>query len=107
MDLKTFITETLCQIVEGIAEAQKSDEGHNINYRVSMGNPGGNLISDGRRMHTRVDFDVAVAAESLGGGKGKIQVFAIGSAEAGGERKSSYANRVSFSVPVRLPQDQD
>jgi hypothetical protein len=58
-------------------------------------------------MHTRVDFDVAIAAETTGGGKGKIQVFAIGSAEGGGERKSSYANRVAFSVPVRLPEGSD
>jgi hypothetical protein len=86
MDLKTFITETLCQIVEGIAEAQKSDEGHNINYRVSMGNPGGNLISHGRRMHTRVDFDVAVAAESLGGGKGKILRDRLGGSRWGAQK---------------------
>lgn len=103
MDLKTFVTETLSEILEGIADAQEADEAHNINA-TAHGNPGGNLFSDGRRMHTRVDFDVAIAAETAGGGKGKIQVFAIGSAEAGGEHKSSYANRIAFSVPVRLPE---
>jgi hypothetical protein len=52
---------------------------------------------------TRVDFDVAVSAESVGGAKGGIKVWGIGDIEGGAERKTGHANRVAFSVPVRLP----
>jgi len=51
---------------------------------------------------TRVDFDVAVSAETAGGGKGSIKVLGVG-AEGGGQHKSTYANRITFSVPIRLP----
>jgi hypothetical protein len=51
---------------------------------------------------TRVDFDVAVSAETAGGGKGSIKVFGVG-VDAGGEHKTGYANRFTFAVPVRLP----
>jgi hypothetical protein len=51
---------------------------------------------------TRVDFDVAVSAETAGGGQGSIKVFGVG-AEGGAKHKSGYANRITFSVPIRLP----
>jgi hypothetical protein len=64
----------------------------------------GNLIDGGTYgIFTRVDFDVAVSAETVGGAKGGIKVWGIGDIEGGGERKTGHANRVAFSVPVRLP----
>jgi hypothetical protein len=66
--------------------------------RFTTGNAGGNLISDGRNMHTRVDFDVAITAEGGGGAKGSLQVLSFGGIEAGGWRKSGYANRITFSA---------
>jgi hypothetical protein len=103
MDLKTFVAETLNQVMEGIVEAQKSKfHGGAVNAE-SGGLGGGNLISAGTYgIFTRIDFDVAVSAETTGGGKGSISVFGVG-AEGGAERKSGYANRITFSVPVRLP----
>ena len=102
MDLKTFVTKTLQQIVAGIKEAQAS-EGGSVNAEM-FGTATGHLINGGTSgTFTRVDFDVAISAESSGGAKGSLKVFSVGGAEAGGERKSGYANRISFSVPVRLP----
>jgi hypothetical protein len=102
MELKTFITETLQQICAGIKEAQSSVGGDAINAE-SAGAHGGNLFSGGTYgIFTRVDFDVAVSAETGGGGKGSIKVFGVG-AEGGAERKTAYANRITFSVPIRLP----
>jgi Trypsin-co-occurring domain 2 len=102
MNVKTFISETLRQIVEGIHEAQTADGGTTVNTRLVSGTPGGHLVHDGRNMFTRVDFDIAISAETSGGGKGSLRVW-IASAEGGGEQKSESANRIRFSIPVQLP----
>jgi hypothetical protein len=103
MDLKTFVAETLQEICAGIKEAQSSDGGDAINAE-SGGATGGNLFSGGNYGNfTRVDFDVAVSAETSGGGQGSIKVFGIGAAEGGAKHKREYANRITFSVPIRLP----
>ena len=104
MELNQFIELTLKQIAEGISSAQKSEGGENINA-LSAGKYelGGNLINLHRYgVFTRVDFDVSVSAETSGGGGAKLSVFGIG-AEGSAERKVASANRVQFSVPVRLP----
>jgi hypothetical protein len=107
MELKTFIKETLQQILEGVQEAQSSDLGMNVNASTDGGSAvkelGGNLINRGRHgVFTRVDFDVSVSAETSGKGGAKLTVFGIGG-EAGAEHRAASANRISFSVPVRLP----
>lgn len=102
MDVKTFIEETLFQVVEGVKSAQSKDGSRSINAEIPSAS-GGNLINGGSYgVFTRVDFDLAVSAETSGGGKGSLKVFGVG-AEGGGEHKTGYANRITFSVPVRLP----
>jgi hypothetical protein len=104
MDLKTFITETLHQICEGVREAQSKEGGDAINAGGGDMGMGGHLFSGGGSggTFTRVDFDVAVSAETEGHGKGGIKVFSVG-LEGGAGHKKGYANRITFSVPVRLP----
>ncbi len=77
MELKTFIAETLQQICAGIKEAQSADGGDAINAE-GAGREGGNLFSTVHGNFTRVDFDVAVSAETAGGGKGSIKVLGVG-----------------------------
>lgn len=102
MDLDEFVSETLRQILGGVSKAQAGEHGGNINAAYP-GAASGNLVPGGNYgLFTRVDFDVAVTAESSGGGKASIKVWSIG-AEGGGERRSQTVSRVSFSVPVRLP----
>jgi hypothetical protein len=103
MDLKTFITETLQQICDGIREAQSRDGGDAINAEF-YGPASGHVMPGGSYgVFTRVDFDIAVSAESVGGAKGGIKVWGMGDIEGGAERKTGYANRIALSVPVRLP----
>ena len=45
---------------------------------------------------------MAVSAETSGSGKAGLRVFGVG-AEGQGEHKTGHANRINFSVPVRLP----
>jgi hypothetical protein len=101
MELQTFIAETLRQIYGGIKKAQSRKGGNAINAE-SAGAQGGNLYSSTHGVFTRIDFDVAVSAETTRGGKDIISVFGVG-AEGGGERTTAYANRIRFSVPIRLP----
>jgi hypothetical protein len=100
VDLKTFIAETLQQICDGVRAAQSKEGGDAINAKGAQ--TGGHLTSGTNGTFTRVDFDVAVSAETEGGGKGGIKVFSVG-LEAGAAHKTGYANRITFSVPVRLP----
>jgi len=106
MDLQEFIAESLREILEGVKTAQKGETGDNINadsYGIDLG---GNLISAGRNgVFTRVDFDVSVSAETGGKAGGNLKVFGVG-VEGGGEHKAGSANRLTFSIPVRLPGKQ-
>jgi hypothetical protein len=103
MDVRDFIDMTLKEIVAGIRKAQASEGGEAINAEMGDVSVSGNLISTkGAGLFTRVDFDVAVSAEGTGRAGGSLTVFGVG-VKAGGESKSGYANRILFSVPVRLP----
>ncbi|MER9270446.1 hypothetical protein [Mesorhizobium sp. M0643] len=102
MDLDEFISETLRQILAGIAKVQETDLGKNVNAAF----PG--VLGSNLAMHpdfgafARVDFDVAITAESSTGGKGSIRVWSIG-AEVGKDSRSQTVSRVVFAVPLRLP----
>ncbi|ESW88667.1 hypothetical protein NKH47_14765 [Mesorhizobium sp. M1060] len=102
MDLDEFISETLGQILSGIAKAQGTDIGKNVNAAFP-GVLGSNLSALPEfGVFARVDFDVAVTAETSVGGKGSIRVWGIG-AEGGKDSKSQTVSRVVFAVPLRLP----
>jgi hypothetical protein len=75
--LKTFVTETLQQICDGIREAQKQEGGSAINAEgIQM--QSAHLIDAGTYgIFTRVNFEVAVSAETSGGGKGSIKVWQL------------------------------
>lgn len=102
MDLDEFISETLRQILAGVSAAQETDIGKNVNAAFN-GVLGSNLsVFPKLGVFARVDFDVAVTAETTTGGKGSIKVWGIGG-EAGRDNKSQTVSRVVFAVPLRLP----
>ena len=102
MDLETFVKETLGQIIRGVRGAQSADGGSGINAEMPGGTSGHLIMGASFGTFTRIDFDVAVSAETQGGGKASLTVFGVGMA-GGGDHKQGYANRISFSVPLRLP----
>ncbi|RCS25832.1 hypothetical protein DUT91_03475 [Phyllobacterium salinisoli] len=103
MELKDFIAETLSQIIEGVREAQAREDGANINAAMGGAEFGGQLVNVGTYgVATRVDFDVSVTAETKGGAGAKLAVFGVG-VDGGAGHTAGSANRISFSVPVRLP----
>ena len=103
MELQNFVAETLLQMIEGVRIAQSGEEGSNVNADMSGAAFGGNLVNVGTYgVATRVDFDVSVSAETSGGAGAKLTVFGVG-VGGGVDHKAGAANRISFSVPVRLP----
>lgn len=103
MELKDFVATSIREIIAGIAEAQSAEGGELINAASGAAANGGNMFNAGHYgVFTRVDFDVAVTAETSGNGGAGLKVFGLG-IEGGGEHKQTGANRLTFSVPVRLP----
>ncbi|MBM3090267.1 hypothetical protein GFB56_05495 [Ensifer sp. T173] len=103
MDLKTFVTESLTQILDGVREAQKRPGGENVGADGYINPTSGNLMPGGTSgFFTLVDFDVSVVAEAKEGGTS----VRVASAEMsdGSSRSLQNASRVKFSVHVRLPQ---
>jgi hypothetical protein len=109
MDLKTFVAETLTQIVEGVADAQRRCA--NLGARVNPPGISGTSEAQGWADEDgapaqAVRFDVAVTASEGSGTKGGIGVvagvFTLGSA---GHSKTEHAasSRVQFVVPLVLP----
>lgn len=111
----TFISETLCQIVDGVKEAQQraTQARGGINPRLV-----GPIASDLMKhklfvtsggVAQFVEFDVALTATEGTGTKGGIGVVvgAIALGSSGQSRtENSASSRVKFSVPVVLPAER-
>jgi hypothetical protein len=113
MDLKTFVSQALTSIVEGVAEAQAATAKHN-----AFVNPGG-LMRSTQSVSTDavwdntsnnyarlVNFDVAVTAEEGTSTNAKIGVVTglLGlSAGGASQNREQAVSRIQFSVPVLLP----
>lgn len=114
MDLKDFIATSLTQIAEGILSA--SDALANTDAQVNpkdivttqgFGRVQGPLGALGvGRLVERVQFDVAVTAESSDMGKAGLKVgFSAFGANAAAETvdKSGNTSRIQFAVPMVFP----
>lgn len=110
MQLKNFISETLSQLLEGVADAQ-------ARVQLSGGrvSPNVRTPNDSKALYGKtsdqlpvifVDFDVSVEAQEGTGTKGGIGVvtgmFNLGSTGESRENRQS-VNRIKFSIPVALP----
>lgn len=106
MDLKQFVAETLNQIIEGVAEAQKlsKDSGAAINPARYAGQAV-ETHSTGVAI-TSIEFNVALSVSEGTGTKGGIAVvagiFALGSQGESKESKAS-TTHVRFMVPIAFP----
>lgn len=118
MDVKTFVSATIQQIIDGTVEAQEyaRDKGALVNPVSSMTGAtdvaGGFLRRyDGYVPVRLVRFDLAVTAEesSAKGGEAGLKVLSVG--RAGGSMSSASSNtstsRVSFEVGLALPAVPD
>jgi hypothetical protein len=104
MDLKTFVTETLCQIQEGVEDA--------IKRRVETGgggaiNPSYSEFKEATKSIIKdVTFDVAITASEgeEKGAKGGLRVAGIGiGLEGKGTKANEVVSRVQFVIPMVAP----
>lgn len=115
MDLRTFVAETLAQIVDGVAEAQSrlAQGATNARLNPATRDAGSQLYGDPQP----VEFDVAVtvatqsddlSADKIGAKAGLLSVVSLGaSAESGTQSHETTRNeaisRVKFVVSLAQP----
>jgi hypothetical protein len=109
MELKDFISDTIYQIVSGLADAQSriADLNNASINPDSMKWTDAENMSQGRRIKD-IEFDVAVSVETSGSAGAKLSVPVIGALvggklEASTNSSNNCISRVKFSVPVRWP----
>jgi hypothetical protein len=120
MELKSFVTQALVEIVEGVQDAQKKlqESGAKINPRDTkmLHAPENHVVwlEEGRepvRHGQIVEFDVSVTAserdETQGGVGIQVVNVTLGLGLSGKtEDQNSVVSRLKFSVPVFLPEDK-
>ena len=113
MNLKDFISETIQQIAEGVAEAQEPvrQAGGMLNpLNIQFKNTIDSYVTVDSQKHAvrRVEFDIAVTAtnEKQVSGKGGLRVMSF---ELGGEGSettgSESVSRIKFGIYMALPVD--
>ncbi len=112
MELSNFVAQTLEQIIDGVARAQeyagKNGASVNPNSMNLRGELGRMLydVNNGRVVQV-VDFDVALTTSDGTKTRGGIGVvlgaIAVGT-QGASESDQHSATRISFSVPVMLPE---
>ena len=104
MDLKTFITQALLDIVGAVKEAQsKSDEGAVV--------PGGinktfQAVEKGVSELQAIDFEVTVRAEEKAGSEVRLSVVAAivgGDVKGASGKQDAHASTLRFRIPVKFP----
>jgi hypothetical protein len=104
MELKYFIKETLKDIVEGIEEAQKENNGGIIVPKISE-----TLFSNaetGLTSYQKIDFEVEINAIEEKSGEVKLSVVTglIGGHVKGKKNKFiGNTAKLSFNIPIKLP----
>ncbi|MGA3068256.1 MAG: hypothetical protein ABSF29_15535 [Tepidisphaeraceae bacterium] len=105
MDLKTFISESLKEIISGVRSAQDhfahNPNGAKINPRVRLPQQ----FNPGHPVHN-VEFDIAVTVSESSDEKVAAGLVVLGLGAGGqtiSKTESSYVSRVKFSVPVIWP----
>ena len=108
MDLKTFVSQSLIQIAEGIKEAQEANTGAWIAPDLQR-NDKGLVAVDGANspIAQMIKFDVAVTVSSQKNKEGKASLVVAWLDIGGGIGKNSensVISRVQFELPVAWPK---
>ena len=112
MDLKSFVSQTLIQIVEGVNEAHSAVKAKGASVNPSFAGDVKNLPKSGfyhigsGQLAQCVEFDVALTVSEGTDTKGGIGVFSgvINLGSSGQSTNESVSvSRVKFTVPLGLP----
>ncbi|KIC02817.1 hypothetical protein OA88_06750 [Flavobacterium sp. JRM] len=118
MELDQFITATLTSIIKSINDSKEFAESNGaIVNPILMEGEYEKFTSiwrkdgkDGKRVLTKIDFDIAVTVSNeegskVGGGI-KVQVFSLGASSTETE-KNQTTSRIKFTLDVALPHQGD
>lgn len=112
MELKTFVAETLKQIIDGVVDAQAygKKKGAAINpAKRTTSQHNGIRETDDPAQRQNVEFDIAVTAGEGTEKKGGFGIF-VGSLGVGAQGQATAntqsVSRVRFAVPVLLPSQK-
>lgn len=101
MDLETFVTETIVQVIGGVEKA--ISKVGDIS-KTGMVNPSYSTHKHGEVQPVEFDVAVTVAQKTAGEGGGGVKVAVL---QVGGKLESATenvaVNRVRFTVPVAVP----
>lgn len=106
MELRQFVSRALCDIVNGIKDAQlETDKGTIVPKVTSSFKAVETGISD----LTVIEFEVTVKTDERAGSEAKLSVVAAivgGSVKGESGNSSGHAAKLSFRVPVKLPRTE-
>ncbi len=110
MELKTFISQTLTEIIEGVKQAQEATKESGAIINPSQSKENYICEWNGNRTIGDVQFSVGLKVEENENLNAKIGVISgIFSFGAKGENQESTSanSNIKFSVPVALPVDDN
>ena len=112
MDVKSFVSATLRQVLEGVQDAQSFalEVGAAVNPLLSSAGSVPLPVSETGQTVYSVDFDIAVTTESVAskeGGAGiKVASFVDFGAKGSSQDRAQSVSRVRFTVPICMPPDK-
>lgn len=106
MELREFVSKALCDIINGVKDAQKQTDVGTIvpfvanNYK---------SVETGISETTSIAFEVTVKTDERSGSEAKLNVVAaiVGGGVKGESGSSSgHAAKLSFRVPIKYPRSE-
>jgi hypothetical protein len=106
MELRQFVSRALCDIVNGIKDAQEETGAGTI---VPVVASSFKAVETGISELTAIEFEVTVRTDERAGNEAKLSVVAAfvgGSVKGESGNTTGHAAKLSFRVPVKLPRSE-
>ena len=118
MNLQTFISETLTQIIGGVVDATAAVKAKGGSVSPPLAGGGESLTplglaethSDDGRTVQIIDFDIALSVVEGKGTKGGFGIFVVGiglGTQGESKQENASVSRVKFKIPVALPHERE
>ncbi len=107
MELRSFIKETLKDVLGGIADAQKEINAGEIVPRLNE--EGWKGLETGLTSYQAIDFEVSVNAVEQEGSEAKLNVVAAvinGGIKGDSSTSAGHTAKLNFKIPVKLPLNE-
>jgi hypothetical protein len=106
MELRLFVSQALCDIVNGVKDAQSATDKGTIVPSVSSSFKS---VETGISEVQSIHFEVTVKSDERKGSEAKLSVVAAivgGSVKGESGNSAGYAAKLEFRVPVKFPRSK-